>query len=552
MGGAEGSSLGGAAGKGGISAAGSTGSFAGSSGKAGGSGASAGSSNGGAGAGGKGGVSSAGGAGAAGGAGTGGAGGTGSGGAASCPIGAVICAGAQPSECNGTGYFPKGAPCATAALCTNGACATPACGVNEKICKGKTPYVCNADQTMFVKGVTCALSQTCSAGACASPVSVAAGTAVTCATFSDGSLFCWGGNGQGELGIGTIGGWRELPQLVVADTFGNPLKNVVEVETGGNDTCARLANGDVYCWGGDADGGLGDDMAVTPTTGLPVKVSLPVAATRLRTNVRGSTCALGVDGNVYCWGPQSDVDPIVFPSSPVPLVQQPVVGITDLAVGPSVKCSLSSDATATNQIKCWGTNNDGEVGYGMGVNGGSMPMAIPEGGQPLQGIHQIVSGGDPLTESSHICVVLGDGLSNGQILCWGHNSSGAVGVPVANAPSGSVTSPTLLPIAGVALTTKGVHVCARLKSLSSTENVLCWGDNQYGQLGRGMATSAAMPDAAAVTGLKNASVVSAGASHTCAISGSDGSLYCWGGNGVGQLGVGTLANQPAPVLVEFP
>jgi len=139
----------------------------------------------------------------------------------------------------------------------------------------------------------------------------------------------------------------------------------------------------------------------------------------------------------------------------------------------------------------------------------------------------------------HTCAL----TATGGVMCWGSNSSGQLGIGATD----SEQFPT--PVSGLnagvtAISTGHHHACA----LTSAGGVLCWGENQYGQLGDGTTINRRVPTK--VLGLSSGVVaIAAGGSHTCALT-SAGGAKCWGGNTFGQLGNGTDDDSfvPTPVV----
>jgi alpha-tubulin suppressor-like RCC1 family protein len=91
------------------------------------------------------------------------------------------------------------------------------------------------------------------------------------------------------------------------------------------------------------------------------------------------------------------------------------------------------------------------------------------------------------------------------------------------------------------------HACA----LTSEGTVMCWGNNEYGQLGDGTTTNRSAP--VTVVGLSHVTALTAGDEHTCALLQS-GIVRCWGGNELGQLGAGDAApiRGATPLTVSAP
>jgi alpha-tubulin suppressor-like RCC1 family protein len=130
----------------------------------------------------------------------------------------------------------------------------------------------------------------------------------------------------------------------------------------------------------------------------------------------------------------------------------------------------------------------------------------------------------------------------GPTLCWGLNEYGQVG----DGTTTNQTSPTT--VAGghafAAITAGLRHTCA----LDTTGAAWCWGDNTYGELGDGTQTRSGIP--VAVAGGQQFAYLKAGELSTCGVT-PTGVAYCWGDNEYGQLGDGTATSSAVPVKVAF-
>lgn len=81
-------------------------------------------------------------------------------------------------------------------------------------------------------------------------VALSTGAGHTCGVTASGTAYCWGGNGDGQLGVGEVDEARE-PIAVATDL------RFIDIHVGGNQTCAKAHDGLVYCWGSNFDGQLG-------------------------------------------------------------------------------------------------------------------------------------------------------------------------------------------------------------------------------------------------------------------------------------------------------
>lgn len=139
--------------------------------------------------------------------------------------------------------------------------------------------------------------------------------------------------------------------------------------------------------------------------------------------------------------------------------------------------------------------------------------------------------------SGHTCAV----NKAGGVWCWGANAAGQLGT------GNTTTSPWPLMVSGLQIGALKVapgdsHTCA----LKNDGTVVCWGSNQYGQLGDGTTTNRLTP--VAVSGLSGVTDLQSGGKYTCALT-SGGLMKCWGYNASGQLGDGTVVSKSAPTTV---
>jgi alpha-tubulin suppressor-like RCC1 family protein len=205
-------------------------------------------------------------------------------------------------------------------------------------------------------------------------------------------------------------------------------------------------------------------------------------------------------------------------------------GATEVQAGRYHTCARSG-----GDLYCWGHNGSGRLGDGTTTSRSRATLI-----DVLGDVEAITLGG------SHTCTITRTtvlGMTLFPVYCWGSNTAGQLGI-------GSTTSqstPALLR----ALSSQTIqvdagegHSCARI----SAGGVLCWGNNDFGQLGDGGTANRTTPTV--IAGLTDVASIAAGDHHTCAVM-TDGSLRCWGCNTDGQLGDGTNSHRGTPTRVVF-
>ncbi|HEX8794206.1 MAG TPA: hypothetical protein VF765_24855 [Polyangiaceae bacterium] len=315
----------------------------------------------------------------------------------------------------------------------------------------------------------------------------------------------------------------------------------VDLALGPFHSCAILAGGAVRCWGSNELGQLGFgaivDGGVEPgATPTPGPAPVDGGATQIVAGgvVTGTTppaynpfsCALLGTGDVACWGGNADGElgggaeagkDSIPHATPSPA---DIAGATRLTGGGAHACALAADAA----VLCWGRGDDGQLGR-AGVT--FDPTPEPPSPSPEASVTQIATGG------YHSCVR----ERTGAVECWGLDNLAQLGRTIA---TGNGFDPAAAPVPGLGgvqqIAAGYVDVCAVLDAGS----VACWGYNASGELGRGtMDTFEVTPALVALPAGPPVVQVAIGAYHACAVR-ADGSLWCWGYNGMGQLGVGTV------------
>lgn len=266
---------------------------------------------------------------------------------------------------------------------------------------------------------------------------LAAGAHHACALLAHGEVFCWGSNAQGQLALQP----DERPHHPVRLPL-PPARALAD-----NPLCALSEDDEVFCWGEAAPEALRDAHGVAHLASLPPsravsvsdgeacaistdaemlcwtssgvsKVPIPVSLIQLSSRA-GSGCALGKQGQAFCWGDlprrQGDVP------APPTLIRG-LTGATRLRVGDGLGCALRKEGT----VACWGD--------------------LLRGGPWSWDLERVSPSGIEATEvpgvAGAVDVAIGDGFScalrgDGQVLCWGSNQHGIVNAsadPVVLAP----------------------------------------------------------------------------------------------------------------------
>lgn len=349
-----------------------------------------------------------------------------------------------------------------------------------------------------------------------------------CAITQGDRGYCWGFNGDGELGTGTNAN-ANVPTAVARDLS-------FRVISGGKyHSCGLTLAGVAYCWGENIDGRLGDGTT-SPSNDPSIITAGGYTYTAISAG-RTNTCGLTSTGRTLCWGFNADGqnglgretgnDTLSFHASPqeVERVAGSATILRSISVGGAHTCGIDLGGVAI----CWGFNGRGQRGNGSMAENNDHPTDVAGGI-----IFDSISAG-----GSHTC-----GIAGGTAYCWGDNTYGQLGTGAAS------PSPTFAPVAVAggysfrSISAGEHHTCG----VTTANQIVCWGRNQFGQLGIGNTTLT--PSPAVVAGGMSWQSVSAAETVSCGMT-TGAIAYCWGDNSYGQLGNRNNTPSAVPVKVAF-
>jgi alpha-tubulin suppressor-like RCC1 family protein len=303
---------------------------------------------------------------------------------------------------------------------------------------------------------------------------VSGGLDHTCSVDAGGIGWCWGENGQWQLGNGRAGGEATAPTQVV------DLRCLLGIITGDSHSCGWDPLGRVWCWGTNNFGQLGFDTVVVDMTYIALEVG-SLTGVRVVGMAGGDqhTCALDDEGQLYCFGNPASGRLGIRPEAVTPGMLVNVgfsepIELVGLTAGGAHTCAW----TGAGQLYCWGENFSGQLG-GIGpvsptptlVDGLASPVLLASAG------------------AEHTCAVLTDRT----VWCWGDDSFRQLGCGDGITSDGPCR--VIFP-EGTDPEVRALGVAAGDDFTCAWDDVgraWCWGTDTNGQLGNGIGGASSIP-----------------------------------------------------------
>ena len=324
-------------------------------------------------------------------------------------------------------------------------------------------------------------------------------------------------SGQAESTVLTVNNAATSAELVFGGSQGNtdydftPTGEIAPIAAGSNHSAAVTKDGDLYMWGSNGGGRLGNGNRTNSYT--PVKIMKNVAAVSLGDE---HSAAVTKDGSLYMWGynryGQLGNGSTTDSYTPIKIMEN----VTAVSLGYYHSAAVTKDGS----LYMWGANYYGQLGDGSTTNSYT-PVKI------MENVAAVSLG------YNHSAAITKDG----SLYMWGNNNCGQLG----NESTTNRSTPVKIMEKVAAVSLGGNHSA----TITKDGGLYTWGDNYFGQLGNGSIKNSYTP----IKIMSNV-VSSAGGSHTIALK-NNGTVYNWGDNEYGQLGNGSTSSKASPVAIQI-
>ena len=308
------------------------------------------------------------------------------------------------------------------------------------------------------------------------------------------------------------------------DTYG------VQISVGSDHNCVMTNFKELKCWGNNEYGQLGDGTTKYHASPIDIDFGDGLFAKLIELGNYHS-CAILNDNGLKCWG-RNDSGQVGDGSrtnqkNPIPVN----VGNNEHAIQMSLSFQHSCVITNEHNLKCWGSNQYGQIGD-LSIERFMTPTLVHLA-KDVTAIQVAIS-------HEQFCAI--SNVNN--LYCWGK------GVISDNDNNIVTMKPKLIDLGSDDVEARDVAVGFWHSCVMTNDNKMkCWGSNKFGQLGDGSIETRQTPTVIDLHSNLRLHSMALGGAHTCAITAKE-ELYCWGQNNYGQIGDFAKNNRSAPTLIK--
>lgn len=343
----------------------------------------------------------------------------------------------------------------------------------------------------------------------------------TVALAADGSVWTWGSNLQGQLGIGMPPIQSQEPQKV-------GITGVVDVAAGDHFTLALKSDGTVWAWGSNSNSQLGaastNDWETTPLEVIGIDSATAIDA------AGATSMALLEDGTVVMWGAnfggvlgRATFDPV---ADATPAAATGLSDVVAISLGGTLATAHALALSSTGDVWAWGSNGSAALGQSTSTPANATPTKV-------SGVSDVTH----IEAGQSFSLVIDEA---GAVSGWGAANVGQLGAGTVGAFSQTPVTTAVSDVVSIAAGQQ--HALA----LHSDGSVSTWGSNGMGRLGLGSDSGfrlnpELLPDV-------TFDIVAAGVQFSLAVD-ADGHPWGWGNNLNLQLGVASGTDTTSPVKI---
>lgn len=312
--------------------------------------------------------------------------------------------------------------------------------------------------------------------------SIRLGSSRSVAITSSGRVFTWGSNNNGQLGDGTLIG-KDYPIDITSQFSLTDNERVISLSLGTENSAAFTSQGRVFTWGFNNQGQLGDGTLIDKLYPVDITANFDLNEGEFISKIMLTyyvSAALSSEGRLFMWG-NNDYGQLGDGTTIIKILPSEITNYfnldqDDIIIDFSIGSQFASAITIKSRIFTWGNNEYGQLGDSTNINKTS----------PIEISNQF----DFISDETIVHIALGSAhsmivTSSNRVFTWGSNFNGELGTGTIINRSKPIEITNRLSLDSSDKVIKIELGSSNSALLLSSGKLFAWGRNDYGQLGDG-------------------------------------------------------------------